>query len=155
MDRKSIVKQIVEDFLKLGFGDRYNVQFTDISENEIKVDITGDGVSYLIGQHGRTLLAFQLLIRQIYMNQTGDFDEELKIIIDIDDYKVKRTEKIKEFARNAAEKAISLNQEVTLPAMNAYERHIVHDFINEFFPDMQTGSVGEEPNRRVVLTPQS
>lgn len=153
MDRKDILKQIVLDLLKFGFEDRYQVEFTDISENELKVDITGDGVSYLIGQHGRTLLAFQLIVRQIYMNKTGDYSEELKIIIDIDNYKVKRVEKIKDFARNAAEKALSLNQEVTMPSMNAFERHIVHDFVNENYPQLKTGSVGEEPNRRVVLAP--
>ncbi len=153
MDRKETLKRIVGELLHNGFDDRYSVEFTDISDHELKVDITGEGVSYLIGQHGRTLLALQLIIRQIYMNQTSDYTEDLKIIIDIDNYKVKRIDKIKDLARNSADKAISLGQEVTLPVMNAFERHIVHDFINEVYPTMKTGSIGEEPNRSVVLTP--
>jgi spoIIIJ-associated protein len=155
MDKKEILKNIVNEFLEKGFRERYSAKFTDISDTELKIDISGEGVSYLIGQYGRTLLALQLLIRQIYMNQTEDYSEDLKILIDIDDYKVKRIEKIKELAKNAADKSVSLNQEVTLPTMNAFERHVVHDYINEIYPDMKTGSIGEEPNRRVVLSPSS
>jgi spoIIIJ-associated protein len=153
MDKKETLKSIVVELLEKGFGDRYKAEFTDISDTELKVDITGEGVSYLIGQFGKTLLAFQLLVRQIYMNKTEDYSEDLKILIDVDGYKVKRIEKIKEIAKNAADRAISLGQQVTLPVMNAFERHVVHDYINEIYPDMQTGSVGEEPNRRVALTP--
>jgi len=153
MERNEIVKQIVGELLEKGFSDRYNATFTEISPTEIKIDIRGEGVSYLIGQFGKTLLALQLLIRQMYMNQSGDFDEELKIIIDIDDYKIKRVEKIKELAKGAADKALSLGKEIALPAMNAFERHVIHEYIQENFPNLQSGSIGDEPNRRVVLTP--
>lgn len=153
MDKKEILKNIVTELLEKGFGDKYYVEFTDSDEYELKIEIKGDEVSYLIGHYGRTLQALQLLIRQIYMNKTGDYSEDFKILIDIDGYKVKREEKIKEMAKHAAEKAISLGQAVTMPSMNSYERHIVHDYITSIYPDMQTGSVGEEPNRRVVLTP--
>lgn len=155
MDKKETLKNIVTTLLEKGFGDKYYVEFSDTGENELRIEIKGDEVSYLIGQYGRTLMALQLIIRQIYMNQTEDYSEDLKILIDIDGYKAKREDKIKDMAKNAAEKAISLNQEITLPPMNSYERHIVHDYINELFPDMQTGSTGEEPNRRVVLTPKN
>lgn len=153
MDRTEIVKSIVEELLNKGFSGRYNATFTDISPTEIKIDIRGEGVSYLIGQYGRTLLAFQLLVRQMYMNVSGDYDEELKIVIDIDDYKIKRIDKIKEFAQGAAEKALSLGKEIALPSMNAFERHVIHEYIQENFQNIKSGSVGEEPNRRVVLTP--
>ena len=48
-----------------------------------------------------------------------------------------------------------LSQEISLPAMNAYERHIIHEYIQETYPDLKTGSVGEEPNRRVLVQPAS
>lgn len=154
MERIEIVKNIIEELLKKGFSERYKATFTEISPTEIKIDISGDGVSYLIGQYGRTLLAFQLLVRQMYMNESGDFDEELKIIIDIDNYKTKRIDKIKEFAQSTAEKVLSLNQEIALPSMNAFERHVIHEYIQENFPNIKSGSIGDEPNRRVLLTPQ-
>jgi spoIIIJ-associated protein len=155
MEKKEVLKQIVQDLLKHGFGDKYYAEFTDVSENELKIDIFGDEVSYLIGQRGHTLSAFQLLVRQIYMNQTGDFSEELKILIDVDGYKTKRIEKIKDMAVNSAKKALTTQRQVTMPSMNAFERHIVHDFINENYPDLDTSSIGEEPNRKVVLTPKA
>jgi spoIIIJ-associated protein len=153
MDKIELVKNIVQEFLQKGFSDRYIATFTELSPTELKVDITGEGVSYLIGQYGKTLLAFQSLVRQVYMNQSGDYSDEIRIIIDVDGYKNKRVEKIKELAKNAAEKAVSLGQEVALPAMNAFERHVVHEYIQETFPGLHTGSMGDEPNRRVVLAP--
>lgn len=152
MDNIEELKSIVKELLEKGFGDRYYAEFSVISDTEVKIEIRGDSVSYLIGQFGKTLMAFQMLVRQIYMNRTGDFEEKLKILIDIDGYKSKRDDKIKDIAKNAAERCISLNQNITLPVMNAYERHIVHDLINESFPQIKTESTGEEPNRRVVLT---
>lgn len=153
MDKVETVKKIVNEFLQKGFNGRYSAEFTQLSDNEVKIDISGDGVSFLIGQHGRTLQAFQQIIRQMYMNETNDFSEDLKIIVDVDGYKDKRVEKLKELASNVAEKVKSIGQEISLPAMNAYERHIIHEYIQETYPDLKTGSVGEEPNRRVLVQP--
>ncbi len=151
MDNLVKVQEIVNEFLKRGFGDTYKAEFTPLSDSEIKIDITGEGVSYLIGQHGRTLLSLQHLIRQIYINTTGDFEENVKLIIDVEKYKEKRLERIKDLARSAAEKCKSLGKEIALPSMSAYERHIVHEYVQENFPEITTGSVGQEPNRRVIL----
>lgn len=151
MDNLVKIQEIVDDFMAKAFGNIFTVEYTPLSEREIKIDIGGNNVSYLIGQHGRTLLSLQHLIRQIYINQTGDFEEQTKIIIDVDHYKEKRNERIKDLAKNAVEKCKLLQKDITLPSMTAYERHVVHTFVQENFPDIQTGSVGEEPNRRVVL----
>jgi spoIIIJ-associated protein len=153
MDRFKKIQELIDELLNLGFDGQYEAEYTPLSDTELKIDIGGDEVSYLIGQYGRTLLALQHIIRQMYINNTGDFNEEIKIIIDVDGYKQKRVEKIKDIARNAAEKSVELDKEVTLPAMNPFERHVVHEFIQEAFPGLGTGSVGEEPNRRVVLKP--
>lgn len=155
MDRLVKIQEIVDEFLNTGFGGMYRAEYTPLSETELKIDITGEGVSYLIGQHGRTLLALQHMVRQIYINTTGDYHEEVKIIIDIDGYKQKRIDKIKQLAHNAAEKCQSLSIEVTLPSMNPFERHVVHEYVQENFPGISTGSVGVEPNRRVMLKPQA
>ncbi len=152
MDKLELIKSIVTEMFQLAFGDGFSVEFTPISASTIKIDIDGDNVSYLIGQGGRTLLAIQLLIRQMYMNLSQDFTDEFKIIIDIGGYKLKKVERIKEIARQAAQRAIELSKDVTLPRMNAFERHIVHQYINENFNNLKTSSVGEEPNRRVVLS---
>jgi spoIIIJ-associated protein len=153
MDKLLKVQEIVDEFLEKGFGGMYKAEYTPLSDSEIKIDITGNGVSYLIGQHGKTLLSLQHLIRQIYINTTGDYEEAVKLIIDIDQYKQKRIDRIKDLAMKSAEKCRAINREVTLPSMTAYERHIVHTFVQENYPDLNTASTGEEPNRRIVLTP--
>jgi spoIIIJ-associated protein len=153
MDKLLKVQEIVDEFLEKGFGDLYKAEFTPLSDSEIKIDITGTGVSYLIGQHGKTLLSLQHLIRQIYINTTGDYEEAVKLIIDVDQYKQKRIERIKDIAAKAAEKCQSLGKEVTLPSMTPYERHIVHTHVQENFPELSSSSVGEEPNRKIVLRP--
>lgn len=153
MDNQVKIQEIINDFLQKGFGGRYVAEFTPLSETEIKVDIKGEEPSYLIGQHGRTLLSLQHIIRQMYIQESGDFEESLKVIIDVDGYKMKRIEKIKDMARHAAEKAREFGKEIALPTMSAYERHIVHEYIQENFTDIVSGSKGEEPNRRVVLRP--
>lgn len=153
MDRLLKIQEIVNEFLKKGFGDTYKAEYTLLSESEIKVDITGEGVSYLIGQHGRTLLSLQHIIRQIYINTTQDYDESVKLIIDVDRYKQKRIEKVKETAQKAVEQCQESKLEVLLPSMNPFERHIVHTYVQENYKDIITSSSGEEPNRRIVLRP--
>ena len=145
------IQKLIDDLLSNGFGEQYKAKYTPLSDTELKIDIEGEGVSYLIGQHGKTLLALQHIIRQMYIHQTGDFEENIKIIIDVDGYKAKRVDRIKDIAAKGVEKCRQFNREVTLPSMTAYERHVVHEFVQETYPDIITGSVGEEPNRKVVL----
>ncbi|BDQ04970.1 MAG: hypothetical protein KatS3mg084_0488 [Candidatus Dojkabacteria bacterium] len=152
MDKLEIIKNVVTEMFQLAFGDRFSVEFTPISSSTIKIDISGDNVSCLIGQRGKTLLAIELLIRQMHINLSQDFTDEFKIIVDIGGYKSKKVERIQEIARQAAQRAIELSKDVTLPRMNAFERHIVHQYINENFSNLQTFSIGQEPDRRVVLS---
>jgi spoIIIJ-associated protein len=153
MDKLIKVQEIVDKFLEKGFDQMYKAEYTVLSDSEIKIDISGDPVSYLIGQHGRTLLSLQHIIRQIYINQTGDYNEELKLIIDVDGYKQKRIDRIKDLAKDTAEKCLQLGKEITMPSMSAFERHVIHDYVQENYPAVATSSIGEEPNRRVVLKP--
>jgi len=153
MDQFIKIQEIIDNLLRIGFEGVYTANYTPLSETEFKIDISGENVLYLIGQYGRTLLALQHLIRQMYINNTGDFDENIKIIIDVDGYKEKRVERIKDMAKSTAQKALQIGREVTMPSMTAFERHVVHEFIQENYPDISTTSTGEEPNRRVVLKP--
>lgn len=151
-DRIEIAKNIIKELLEKGFGDKYKVEFI-VENDELQANISGENVSYLIGLHGQTLQSFQMLARQIYMNQTNDYEDGLKIRVDIDSYRLRRIEKLKELVSNAIEKVKEYNKEITLPVMNAYERRIIHSFVQESFPEIKTQSVGEEPNRQVCLMP--
>lgn len=153
-EKIEILKKIVNDLFEICFKDEFNVDF-NLSEDqsEIKIDITGENVSYLIGQHGRNLISIQHLIRQMYINSTEDFDENLRIIVDIDDYKSKRVEKLTQFAAETADKVKSSGKEVVMPSMSSYERFIIHDYVSENYPSLSTSSIGEDPNRKIIISP--
>jgi predicted RNA-binding protein Jag len=74
------------------------------------------------------------------------------VFIDINNYRRERENLILELARAAARKAASTKEEVVLPAMNAYERRLIHLELSSR-PDISTESVGEKPNRYVVVKP--
>ncbi len=153
MDKFLQIQEIVDEFLRIGFGDSFQAEYTPLSDTELKIDITGEHVSYLIGQHGKTLLSLQHIIRQIYINRSQDYDENIKLIIDIDSYKQKRIERIQQIAEQAIEKCKQFNKPITLPTMTPYERHVVHTLIQDRHPDILSSSIGEDPNRRVVVRP--
>lgn len=74
------------------------------------------------------------------------------VFIDINNYRKERENLILELARAAARKAVSTKQEVNLPAMNSYERRLIHLELSSR-PDISTESIGENPNRYVVIKP--
>ena len=153
MDRLKQIQEIVDKFLDLGFRDSFKAQYTKISDTELKINIQGENPSYLIGYRGKSLFALQHIIRQMYVNTSEDFTEEIKIIIDVDGYKEKRLDSLKELAKTAVEKCISINKEIALPVMTPFERHVIHSYIQELFPNISTTSIGEDPNRKIVIKP--
>ncbi len=150
-EKLNIVKDIVSRFLQLLLEEgKYEFDIQVLSQNEIKIYIGGEYSAYLIGKRGNTLLALQHLIRQIYIQNTGDFAENIKLIIDVDDYKRKRIEKLYQIV----DKYISENhykQRIPLPSMKASDRKIIHNYVTQKYPQYSTKSEGEEPRRRVVI----
>ena len=117
-------------------------------EGELIIDVTGDDFAILIGRHGRTLDALQIILSS-YMSSLLKF--HYPIIIDIEGYKLRRKAKLQAIAYAAAAHAKQLHSRSSLPAMNAYERRIVHmALIND--PAVSTYSEGEEPERHVIVT---
>ncbi|MCX8034836.1 MAG: KH domain-containing protein [Candidatus Dojkabacteria bacterium] len=150
-EKLNIVKEIISRFLQSLFeDDKYQYEVELISQNEIKIYIGGEYSAYLIGKKGNTLLALQHIIRQIYIQNTGDFAENVKLIIDVDNYKRKRLEKLYQIV----EKYVNENSDkerIALPSMKASDRKIIHNYIAQKYPQYTTKSEGEEPRRRVVL----
>jgi predicted RNA-binding protein Jag len=77
---------------------------------------------------------------------------ETNFFIDINNYRKERERLIIELAKAAAQKSITLKTEVRLPAMNAYERRLVHMELS-MRPDIKTESIGEGKERGVVIKP--
>ena len=91
-------------------------------------------------------------MRRIFEKKFGDAAS--KFLIDINDFQKKHTEEIKDTARMHAQRVRYFKKEIEMPAMNAYERRLVHTILQEY-PDIATESRGEGFERRVVVKPVS
>lgn len=102
----------------------------------------------IIGKNGQNLLALQYLI-SIAMDKK--FHRHLPVIIDVDDYREKRTAYLKSMARTMADRALSENTEVMTDFLPSYERKLVHEEISGS-QGLKSFSVGKGPYKKVVIT---
>jgi spoIIIJ-associated protein len=114
------------------------------------VDIEGedeDDLALLIGRHGQTLEAIQELTRLVVGRR---LDERVRVIVDVEDYRKRREQRLEAHARDLAQKVLRSGQDEELEPMNPYERKLVHDAVAEV-DGVETVSRGEEPERYVVI----
>ena len=111
------------------------------------VELTGEDLGYLIGRRGDTLDALQHLAN--YTINRG-VDGHIRINVDAEDYREKREESLRRYARKKAQQVLKARRRTTLEPMNAYERHVIHAALQEM-DNITTHSTGTEPNRRIVI----
>jgi len=124
------------------------------SNFEVEVDDGTRRVTILINDHiisGDTLPLFVLNVDRIARLMAKKLDQK-PVIIDVNHYRRQREELIVKLARAAARRAGTTNTEVALPAMNAYERRLIHTELS-IRPDVETKSVGEGYDRHVIVRP--
>ena len=115
--------------------------------NTYKVELTGSDLGYLIGRRGDTLDALQHLANySVGRNVEG----HIRITVDAEDYREKREESLRRYARKKAQQVLKARRRTTLEPMNAYERHVIHAALQDM-ENITTHSTGTEPNRRVVI----
>ena len=115
--------------------------------NTYKVDLVGDDLGYLIGRRGDTLDALQHLANySVGRNVEG----HIRITVDAEEYRVKREDSLRRYARKKAQQVLKARRRTTLEPMNAYERHVIHAALQDM-ENITTHSTGTEPNRRVVI----
>ena len=117
------------------------------TENGILVTLEGPKLGALIGHRGETLDAVQQLTN--YSVNRGR-THRTRIHIDAENYRAKREESLKRLANKVAGKVVKYRRNITLEPMNAYERHVIHEALQDY-PDVITYSTGTEPNRRTVV----
>ena len=116
-------------------------------ENTFKVELVGDDLGYLIGRRGDTLDAIQHLANySVGRNVEG----HIRINVDAEDYRAKREDSLRKYARKKAQQVLKARRRTTLEPMNAYERHVIHAALQDM-ENITTHSTGTEPNRRVVI----
>ena len=119
-------------------------------DNSINIKIYSDNNSILIGKNGRSIQALQLLIRQMLANKITN---EVLINLDVENYKEKKLKSIEYLAKKIAREVSKTKVETKMDSMNSYERRVVHNLLsnNKY---VYTESIGEEPNRCVVIKPK-
>lgn len=118
------------------------------------VNIVGEDTGALIGHHGETLDALQYLVNlALYRNaaSSGKTRENIKITVDIANYRAKREETLRALAVRMANRAVKYKKNVFLEPMNPYERRIIHSELQDF-PNVATHSVGSDVNRKIIIT---
>ena len=111
------------------------------------VELVGEDLGYLIGRRGDTLDAIQHLCN--YSVNRG-VEGHIRINVDAEDYRAKREDSLRKYARKKAQQVLKVRRRTTLEPMNAYERHVIHATLQEM-DNITTYSTGTEPNRRVVI----
>lgn len=118
------------------------------------VNIVGEDTGVLIGHHGETLDALQYLVNlALYRSadSKGRARDNIKITVDIANYRAKREETLRALAVRMANRAVKYKKNVFLEPMNPYERRIIHSELQDF-PDVATHSVGSDVNRKIIIT---
>lgn len=116
-------------------------------EESYRVELIGENLGMLIGRRGETLDAIQHLANYA-VNRTSE--GRVRITVDAEDYRVKREESLRRYARKKAQQVLKQRRRTTLEPMNAYERHVIHAALQEM-ENITTYSTGTEPNRRVII----
>lgn len=126
-----------------------HLQYTVKQENNlIKVDIKDDKAAYLIGYRGETLNCLQNILSNIASN---DKQEKVRVLLNISNYREKREQDLKTLAGKIAESVVKSKKSITLEPMVAYDRKIVHSYLQEH-EKVKTYSIGKEPYRKVVVS---
>ena len=116
-------------------------------DNSYRVHLTGEGLGFLIGRRGETLDAIQHLANYAV---NRDVEGHIRINVDAEDYRQKREDSLRRYARKKAQQVLKARRRTTLEPMNAYERHVIHAALQDM-ENITTHSTGTEPNRRVVI----
>lgn len=142
-------KENIETFLNTFLKQVEDELTFEISEDQyyLYINIYGEKTNQLIGYRGETLNAIQTLLGAV---ANKDIEEKVRVIVDISGYREKRKRVLEELAEKVAKTVIKTKRKVTLEPMSAYERKVIHSKLQKN-SKVITQSVGEEPNRKVVI----
>jgi spoIIIJ-associated protein len=141
-------RALVEGLLKhMGVRAQVSVR---AGSDPITLDISGRDLGALIGWRGETLRALQSVTNVMVGKH---LDEGERVIVDVERYRQRREHTVREIAMRAARQVKMTGDAITLDAMQPFERRAIHLAL-EGDPDVTSSSIGEEPDRRVVVGPR-
>ncbi len=151
IEKREVTKEIKDYLIKLlkNLGFNANVE-VKTKEDIPTYTIYSDNDSLLIGKNGKNLQALSIIVSQYIKKELG---KNFKFLIDVNSYKEKHDKQLERLAKNIAREVKDSKVEAKLDSMNSYERRIIHNTLskNKY---VYTESVGEEPNRCVVIKPK-
>ena len=140
---RAVVSRVTQ---ALGLGAAVDIDETD---DEIRATVNGDDLGLLIGKHGTTIDALQhLAARAAHLGH----EERKRVLVDAAGYRDRREAALRRVADRAVSDALSFGRPVELEPMRASERKVVHMYLRDR-TDIETHSEGDEPDRRLVVTP--
>ena len=146
-------QQILEELMRhLGFDVQVQVDTGETS----RLNVVGEGdekeaLGALIGRKGERLSALQHLVNLMLSRKMNAWT---RVLVDVEDYRGRRERQLRDLATRAAERVIETGKMLQLEPMPALERRWVHLALRNN-ADVATQSIGEEPNRRIVVLPRS
>lgn len=144
---QEMVQRIIEEILaKMRVN--YQIESVTYQDQAVRINFTGEDMGLLIGRKGETLNALQFITGLIVNRKR---DEKLHVVLDVEDYRLKREKSLEELAHKLADKVRYTHKNIVMRPMTAQERRVVHTTLqNE--ENISTYSTGNEPNRKVVIT---
>ena len=142
-DAKYFVSELLK---KIGLTVELHIK---LDKNVINIDVSGDKMGLLIGKRGDTLDAVQMLA-VLYVNRNKNMPY-VKVNIDTENYRSKREDTLIRLAHGLERSVLREKKSITLEPMTANERRIIHSALQNN-PRIKTHSIGEEPNRRMVVS---
>jgi spoIIIJ-associated protein len=146
--KADVARSLVEGLLK-HMGVRAQVTVRTGTE-PITLDISGRDLGALIGWRGETLRALQSVTNVMLGKHLAEGE---RVIVDVERYRQRREHTVREIALRAARQVKMTGDAITLDAMQAFERRAIHLALQDD-PDVGSSSIGEEPDRRVVVGPR-
>jgi spoIIIJ-associated protein len=146
-------KEILENLMRLM---EFQVVVEIRAGETSRLNVIGEGdekeaLGALIGRKGERLSALQHLVNLMLSRRMGDWT---RVLVDVEDYRGRRERQLVEIARRAAERVVETGKMLQLEPMSALERRWIHIALRDN-PDVATQSIGEEPNRRVIVLPRA
>jgi spoIIIJ-associated protein len=129
-------------------GLRASVDIAETDE-ELRASVSGPDLGLLIGKHGQTIDSLQFVCSQAAFR---GYEERKRVVVDAGGYRERREGMLHRQADRAVADALRYDRAVELDSMGAAERKVVHMYLKDH-PDVATHSEGDEPFRRIVITP--
>lgn len=148
-DPAATAKAFLDD-LFLAMGIRVNVDPV-MEGNDMNVDLSGDNMGIVIGKRGETLDSLQYLTSLVVNHKSDDY---IKVSLDTENYREKRKVALEALADRIASKVERSGRRYIFEPMNPYERRVIHAYLQSS-EVVTTHSIGEDPNRKVVVTPKN